>query len=262
MLLKIAKKINFRIYSLVSITLWKQRIENWKFLYYKKTRLKKIDLNYFNGKRVAIIGPAESALDEKLGNYIDSFEIVIRINKSVEVINVNKEFIGSKVDILFNCLDETPKGGCGKIDIKLWKNAGVKFLFYPLYFSNDRMQVLKFFFSRSDGGMKIYEFKYNFYKKLRESIKNYYPTTGYSSLFMILKTNPKEIYISGFTFFQTEHKSSYRDEFINADKVKDFIKTNGHHNPNIEFESFKELILKSKLNIKLDKTLNKLIYGS
>ena len=65
--------------------------------------------DYFNNKRVAIVGPSSSLIDKKLGKLIDSYDIVIRINR-YEWLEKYKEDYGVKIDILyFNFWKAIPK---------------------------------------------------------------------------------------------------------------------------------------------------------
>lgn len=254
MLLKIAKKVyrTVRYYG---------SKKYWLIKWYGFNIVKNFSLEYFSGKRVAIIGPADSALNEKLGSYIDNFDIVIRINKSVENLNMHHEFIGTKTTVLFHGLDETPKSGCGTIETRKWKNVGIKKVFYPL---NEKRFQNNFenYLIKNKRVLPIYQVDKEFYNQMRLKVNNYTPTTGFTALYILLHSQCSELYISGFTFFKTPHQGGYRSEIKDHSEVLKMIKDYGNHNPDIEFEVFKGLIQDSTLNIKLDKTLNKLIYGS
>ena len=43
--------------------------------------------NYLSGKRVALVGPAAYLTKLNTGKYIDSFDIVVRVNRGTEVID-------------------------------------------------------------------------------------------------------------------------------------------------------------------------------
>jgi len=55
--------------------------------------------NYLSGKRVALIGPAEYLTKLDTGKYIDSFDIVVRVNRGTEVIDKYFNSIGKRTDI-------------------------------------------------------------------------------------------------------------------------------------------------------------------
>ena len=69
-----------------------------------KTSFKSI----LNGKTVAIVGPAQYMTGLGLGKEIDSFDVVVRLNRSCESIRNYSKDIGSKTDILYSCLIEKP----------------------------------------------------------------------------------------------------------------------------------------------------------
>src|SRR5688572_17597507 len=110
----------------------------FKFVYgfFLFTRFtKKLDLNdIVKGKRVAIIGAANSTQGLAKGNYIDSFDIVIRLNKAPFVLSkgLQKEDIGSKADILFHSFFENEVFGGGPINLELYQQLNIKYIINPL----------------------------------------------------------------------------------------------------------------------------------
>ena len=81
--------------------------------------------NFIEGKNVAIVGPASYLLDLNIGDYIDSFDIVLRINRGLELIPAYSQQLGTRTDILYHCLLESPDNG-GTIDINFYKKNGFK----------------------------------------------------------------------------------------------------------------------------------------
>ena len=84
-----------------------------------------------NGKSVAVVASAKYLSNFNFGDEIDSHDIVIRINKGIDIVNKNsKKFIGAKTDILYHCLLEDPENSTGPkfgfIDPIKWEKAGVK----------------------------------------------------------------------------------------------------------------------------------------
>ena len=91
-------------------------------------------MNYIDlieGKRVAIVGPAKYMMNSKYGREIDSYDTVVRLNRSCESIQDYSDDIGTKTDILYSCLIEKP-ANAGIIDINTYKNKyGIKFVCAP-----------------------------------------------------------------------------------------------------------------------------------
>ena len=62
--------------------------------------------NLYTNKNVAIVGPAATIVGNSLGEYIDSFDTIVRMNKSIPL---NEELacdIGSRTDVLYHSLDK------------------------------------------------------------------------------------------------------------------------------------------------------------
>ena len=86
-------------------------------------------LNFLKDKRVIIVGPAESLLERGDGQFIDSFDIVVRVNRGIEPTIKNYNKLGSRTDILYNCMLEKEDNG-GVIELNLLKLKDVKYVSY------------------------------------------------------------------------------------------------------------------------------------
>jgi len=81
--------------------------------------------NFFSSKNVAIVGPSSVMDNSGCGDLIDSFDIVVRMNRALPI--KNTEDFGSRTDILYNNLDAEDKRR-GAIDPEMWKSCGVKYV--------------------------------------------------------------------------------------------------------------------------------------
>ena len=70
--------------------------------------------SYLKNKRVALVGPANYLSEFEMGELINSKDIVVRLNRGMELVAANKKYIGSRTDILYNCLIEHPDNGGGR----------------------------------------------------------------------------------------------------------------------------------------------------
>jgi hypothetical protein len=229
------------------------------YIIYKKHKSSFIIVpELFNGKRVAIIGPADSALSKKNGNYIDSYDIVIRFNKSVEIINIHAEFTGTKTTYLAHCLDEADLTGCGKINTKLWKHRGVEKVMYLL--NEKRFDPnLDVFFLKNIARLPVFQINKIDYQNLKNSLNGKIPTTGCAALFILLNSNCSQLYISGFTFFKTEYQVGYRPNLKDFVEMRQMIKGHLNHDVDKEFHFIRDLINSSNLDIELDDKLRELM---
>src|SRR5690606_19448783 len=88
------------------------------------------DSNY-KDKKIIILGPADTSLSYLSGIEIDSFDYVVRLNKSPLNLKGKAALLGSRTDILYHCFDEDPASGGGVIDLNLLKEQENKFIIYP-----------------------------------------------------------------------------------------------------------------------------------
>lgn len=194
------------------------------------------------GKRIAILGAADSAFNTGKGSYIDGFDIVIRINKAPLLLKNEtwKNDIGTKTDILFHSFFENERSGGGPLDIALFDALKIQYLVNPI--SEYRgYRVIFNFYKKYLLPKTVYSIPRNIYKKIKEQLGNYQPTIGFCALYAVLQTNFSELYITGFTFFKTDFGKGYRDEIKESKLAKQFIYDAGLHNPDLEYREFAKL---------------------
>ena len=181
-------------------------------------------LKFLKGKRVIIVGPAESLLERGDGKFIDSFDIVVRVNRGIEPTIKNFQKIGSRTDILYNCMLEKEDNG-GVIDLNLLKLKDVKYVSYhsqvsyqgkaeptkPYHLDNGKLTIMNSF-------LKTHMIDHKFYNSISSQV-NCRPNTGFIAIFDLLFHEVKELYITGYTFymdgFMKGYKDHLNDDFIN-----------------------------------------------
>lgn len=216
----------------------------------------------FKGKRVAVIGAADSAFEKENGEYIDSFDIIVRVNKAPHSWSTEKaKFIGSRTDVLFHSFYENTDSGGGPIDFELYDQQGIKYIVNP---NNNLKGVMVHlnYFKRNLNDKITYLLSKKKYRQLTRNFGEWIPTVGYSALYSVLHSGCSEIYITGFTFFKTPYANDYRDHLQELDENNKHIKIQGIHNPDLEFKEFLREVDEIKGNqtlITLDSRLLKII---
>ncbi len=192
----------------------------------------------FKGKRVAVIGAADSAFEKENGSYINSFDIIVRVNKAPHSWSPEKaKFIGNRTDVLFHSFYENTDSGGGPIDFELYGRQGIKFIVNP----NHNIKGLRThlnYFKRNLNNKITYFLPRRFCAKMTVNFGKIIPTVGYSALYTVLNSNCKEVFITGFTFFKTPYASDYRDHLIDMESNENHIKKQGIHDPDLEFNEF------------------------
>lgn len=164
----------------------------------------------FNNKTIAVIGNAKSLFDKSYGKEIDSHDIVIRINKGIEVCTREKDFLthGSKTDLwcfnLYNKRIESFDDEMKKILLQTYK----------------RMQM------NVSPVSKNYDFSIS-YEVLKE-IQNIFEyrehkhvTTGLRVLHCISKYNFRSVDVYGFDWKETPTFYNLREDNRQHDYIKE-----------------------------------------
>ncbi len=211
-------------------------------------------------KRVAIIGAADSALQNQNGDFIESFDVIIRVNKALHTWEpMHEVFLGKRTDILFHSFYENEYSGGGPINFTSFRDLGMKYLVHPDSSVKGLITHLNFY---KRNGKKERTFLYEpfMYRVMRSSFGKWKPTVGFAALYSVLNSPCKEIYITGFTFFKTSYAAGYRDHLKTKEANDRHIQQQGLHNPDLEFLLFKQLLKEHKCEkIICDEVLDSLL---
>lgn len=217
--------------------------------------------NILNNKRVVIVGPADyvDSNDE-----INKYDVIVRVNKGLSQTSNGKA--GDRTDILYHVVNQHTENG-GPINLNF--KGHIRFI-YPILdlYENSTFKnigTLRDYF-------QIYQDKtmYNFVNKNFSIVnKNEYlemekildsrPNAGVGAILDLLNFNIKELYITGFTLFQTNYDKNYRNTVDgikgNTSKIAlDRMKKANNHNQEKTALVFKNNILNNK-KVKYDKIL-------
>lgn len=217
------------------------------------------DPSWFKNKRVAIVGGADSVLKEKLGEYIDGFDVVVRINKGVEIITTQFEFVGQKTDVLFHSFLEIPPNmGGSPITPELWQERNVKILLFALNYEYgwNILNLFLLFLKNTKGRFKFSQLPKDLYLKNLAIVQPNGPTTGFTAINTVFNCHPKELYITGITFFKTPHNVEYRT--VGDDFLKETLNANNIHDAEVEYQHVKNLYLQHSDIVKPDTTLEQI----
>ena len=160
------------------------------------------------GKTVAIVGPAEYLMGSGYGNKIDEHDIVVRVNRGIELIDTYDSDIGRKCDILYSCLIEK-SANAGKIDASLLKNKyGITMVCTPPESTYDGISLKTKFHnlvrpetvSNISKLMPVRIVEHDFHTILAKKI-NCRPNTGFLAIYDLLRHKPKKLSIYGFSFY-------------------------------------------------------------
>lgn len=196
----------------------------------------------FKNKRIAVIGAADSVFKQKNGKIIDGYDIVIRVNKAPHSWKQNdKEYLGSKFNLLYHSFFENNFSGGGPIDWEYFDLLGIEKVINPIHTKKGLTAHLNYY-RRHQKFKDTYMLSSKDYRQASKELQGYKPTIGYMALSTVLNSRCKEIFITGFTFFKTSYAKGYRDELQDIYVNKTHIEQQGLHNPELEFQAFKKAL--------------------
>ena len=218
-------------------------------------------LDFLKDKKVIIVGPAESLLQRGDGKFIDSFDIVVRVNRGIEPSLKYSDKIGSRTDILYNCMLEKEDNG-GYIDLNLLKSQNVKFVSYhpqvsfegkalpirPYHLDNNKLNNMNTF-------LKTHMINHEFYNSVSSQV-NCRPNTGFIAIFDLLFHEVKELYITGYTFYMDGFMKGYKDH-LDSNFITKCYNSRRHNQKNL-FDFLKKTS-KEDERIKTDTILSRIL---
>ena len=207
-----------------------------------------------SNKRVIIVGPANYLSNIRNKEFIESFDVVVRINRSIPVPKNLEEFIGKRTDILVSNLHLAEYGDDIPIKQKTLERAGVKLIYCPypkiLPFINDQKKYL----NGNYNNFNVEWIDSLFYRHL-EYILNTRPNSGIITLLTLLRNNVKELFVTGFSFYNDGYYKGYKNKRLSEFKKNLVVR----HNQDSQINLIKELYLKNNL-LKIDSTMVGIIY--
>ena len=163
---------------------------------------------FLDGKRVAIVGPAPSIVGSRQHDRIDSFDLVVRVNKALPFPEQMKPDIGSRTDILYNCLLQEEESG-GKIDFDVLAEASVRYVCCPFPPIGGFKANIETFLEQNGGRFPFHHIDTAFYENMAAALQTR-PNTGVAAIVDLLAHDIEALYITGFTFFQGGYCRTYR----------------------------------------------------
>jgi len=205
------------------------------------------------GRSVIIVGPSKTVLRKRNADFIHSFDLVVRLNKSLPIAMNMEEFIGYRTDILYNsCYSDS---GQNNISVNLLKNNNVKYLraSYPPI-SVFKQDIERFKLHNRSYGFPFGHIDTKYYKSIVQKI-NTRPYTGTVAILDILKYDIKVLYITGLDFFKYNYHSSYGVR--SRDEMK-AVRNGPIHKREPQIDLLRQLFLTDK-RIKVDDILESIL---
>ena len=181
-------------------------------------------------KSVIFVGPSPILLNKNMGDFIDSFDVVVRSNNSFPIPKEHQKDYGTKCDVIY----------LNHQFIKRKKDSKKEYL-----------KEIDFICSKS----KVITNENRIYDVFKHSHSNKYILGGTFICYDLLKKKPKKLHITGIDFY---HTSIHLKNFTYM-KEKTYRSLSNCHNIEEDIDFFKKEILSNK-NVYIDDFLKNLIF--
>jgi hypothetical protein len=219
-------------------------------------------------KRVVIVGPSPHLVNKNLGDFIDNFDTVIRINELGVISKMFPDY-GSRTDVSFLSLtDESVpmfikmKDEIDLDPLKLIVHPRDEFNLNP-YRNVEKTKNVIEYFQYLGLNKNFYHIDNPSFEK-RCQIFNCFPSTGSLSIIELLKYDFEELYICGFSFYTTKYRYSPKGMEYFRIPIKNQHKHNlrqSGHDMRQEIKILKK-ILKKYPNVIGDKLFTRIVLSS
>jgi hypothetical protein len=175
----------------------------------KKEEKEKMNFkDLIRNKKVAVVGPAAYLSGSGYGEQIDAHDIVVRLNRGIELVKDHRPDIGAKTDILYSCLIEKP-ANAGKLNPRqLREEHNIKYLCAPPESTYQGISTSTTFHHLVDPRtvneirkyMPIRIIDHLFHTILAEKVMCR-PNTGFLAIYDLLRHEPETLSVYGFSFY-------------------------------------------------------------
>ena len=180
-----------------------------------------------NDKRIILVGPCKSLIGKKLGNYIDSFDIVVRVKRGYPVPEHLQEDLGTKTNLLYTTLRmDNNSNNLEKEDIKRINDNNI-LICYPQPLTQQYLKMYNLFTKKYPKQKLILNKKNPDYFEFKK-IKQCEPTILTFVVMHLKNYNIKSLECVGFSF----RKHGYYKEYKSLEKdIESFKRTydSGYH---------------------------------
>lgn len=210
---------------------------------------------YLSGKTVCIAGPGSSILETKNnGLLIDSYDVVVRLNRSLPLREDTIEYTGQKTNVLYNSLCQE-MGNI--INIPLIKSS-VEWLVCPYPYKAPFSSDIDRFVRKNQERIRFAKMDLKYYNSIENKL-NTRPNTGLLAILDVLSSDIKSLHITGISFMKGGYLKSYRKD--TEKEIFNRMHAHGNHSQPPQIQLLKEMLLGNPI-VSLDDTLKKILLES
>jgi hypothetical protein len=231
---------------------------------------------YVNNKKVIIVGPAQYLNGKGMGKFIDSYDIIVRLNNSYPIKKESFADLGSRTDVLFHtgAINTTLKYAANKLGLGRIETLELNKLKWFISKRNpitggkaEKVMIDKLtgLIEKRKSKIRMVAIETFFLRKLRAKLENTDPNMSTLAIMYLLQSSLKELYIIGCDFYGTGYNNGYTvsPDWLWEDSKKRLVRKDNkkprtpkiRHDWEIQKIFLHKLRLKEK-RIKMDKTFD------
>ena len=217
--------------------------------------------NFIKDKKVLLIGPAPYLYDGSVLEKIPEYDTIVRLNRSIEMIEELVKYTGKRTEVLYHCIDIAPEQGNYDYSVQSWKDKGVQHVRIPYPPINVHYaRNLNIFQSKNNNTIENSIVEIKTFSEIKQGCNNTSPNTGTVAIIDILENNPKSLHISGLTFLKGKkiYMDGYRDVINGEELVRKQNSVYKNHSIDFQIEFLKKKLDKYS-NITYDKEVSEVL---
>ena len=181
--------------------------------------------DFVKNKKCIIVGPSASMKGSNMGEFIESFDVVVRLNNYFKISKSDEVDIGKRTDILYHCF------ATGDVKDKPSPDewGDIKYVIFSNKKSNENIKLNNF--NKTFNYTNFYKQESVFITQIFEKSKLHLHT-GVMSIFHLLTLPLSELHAIGFSFYRDAYVS-IKDEWSKEKSIR--------HSTNVGHDIEKEL---------------------
>jgi len=206
--------------------------------------------DFLAGKRVALVGPADTLRGTGMGPRIDAYDIVVRLNHALPLPDALKGDVGARTDILYHNLNPK-KQRLRRKAIARMRREGLKWIVSTHPASRARYRKRQRRVRKAAAGLVRFRVvPMSVKKRLRPRVGS--ANSGLIAIVDLLRYPIAELYVTGFSFYETP--------YLNYPKYKRrFIKSALSHHNQRKHKAYMAKLLKRESRLVVDPFIERIL---
>lgn len=209
-----------------------------------------VNYNLFENKRVILVGPANTASRHFTGSEIDEFDLVVRVNSSLDLVNRLNGQIGKRTDVLYHNLKEYGDRSTGPINLSYLSKQKCQIIICPTPTDEKIIPIIRKMKELSSvkadfpnlESIKLRATPRAEFLRLCKELDGFWPTTGLAAVYSLLQSEASHITITGFTFYTSGYLSGYRQNITREAEIQAWVDQNKVHKTELEMDVFCSIV--------------------